>query len=87
MAFLAAALGPFALALAVQAKADAQPRLDAHLARDGNDLLEFLQFLHHQHDRPAELHAHKGHADELRVLVAIAYNQTARLVLQGQTGE
>ena len=49
--------------------------------------LQLLHLLnHHNHFLP-QLDAHERHADEKRVLVAVANNQAARLVLQRQPGE
>ncbi len=62
-------------------------RLHAHLARDGDDLAQLFELLdHHDHLLP-QLDAHERHADEKGVFVAVANDQEARLVLQGQAGE
>ena len=82
-----AAVRPFAGAFAQQARADAHQRLDPHLARHGDDLLELLELLHHHDDLLAQLDAHEGHADKQGVLVTVANNQAAVLALQRQAGE
>ena len=81
------ALGPFAGAFAEQAGADPDQRLDSHLPRDRNDLLQLLQFLHHHDDFFAKLDAHEGHADEQSVFVTVANDEGCLLILQGQPGE
>ena len=48
---------------------------------------KFLELLDHQDDLLAQLDAHQRHADETGVLVAVANDQAAELVLQGQAGE
>ena len=53
----------------------------------GDDLPQFLQFFDDHDDRFAQLDAEHGHFDELRVLVAVADDQAAHLVLQRQAGE
>ena len=50
----AAARRPFAGALALEAHADADHRLDAHLFRDPEGLLELFEFLDHDDDLLAE---------------------------------
>ena len=74
-------------ALAQQPRADADERLDAELFGNGNDLPQFLQFFDDHDDRLAQLDAEHGHLDEFRVLVAVADDEAAQLVLQRQTGE
>ena len=58
----AAALGPFARALAQQPRADADERLDAELFGDGDDLPQLLQLLDDHDDLLAELDAEQRHA-------------------------
>ena len=54
---------------------------------NGNDLPQLLQFFDDHDDRFAELDAEQRHLDELRVLVAVADDEAAHLVLQRQPGE
>ena len=83
----AAAFGPAPRALAQQPRADADERLDAELFGNGNDLPQLLQFFDDHDDLFAQLDAEQGHLDELRVLVAVANDEAAHLVLQRQAGE
>ncbi len=53
----AAALRPFARALAQQPRADADDRLDAELLGEADDLAQFLELLHHHDDLLAQLDA------------------------------
>ena len=83
----AAALGPFAGALAEETGADADERLDAKLLRERDDVAEFLEFFDDQDHLLAELQAEDGHLDEAGVLVAVADDEAAHLVLQREAGE
>ncbi len=84
---LPTALRPLPRSLADQSHPDADQRLHAHLPRHGDDLLQLLYLLHHQDHLLAQLDPHQRHADEKCVLVAVANDQAARLVLQRQSGE
>ena len=74
-------------ALAQQPRADADQRLDAELLGDGDDLAQLLELLDDHDDLLAQLGAEQRHADEAGVLVAVADDQAADLVLQRQAGE
>ena len=54
---------------------------------NGDDLPQLLQFFDDHDDLLAELDAEQRHLDELRVLVAVADDEAALLVLQRQAGE
>ena len=83
----AAAAGPAARAPAHQPRADAEQRFDIELFGNRNDMPQLLQFLDDQDDHFTQLDAEHRHLDELRVLVTIANNQTADLILQRQAGQ
>src|SRR5581483_4813481 len=83
----AAAFGPLAGAAGEEARADAQERFDAELLGDGNDLAEFLELFDHHDDLLAELEAEDGHLDEAGILVAVADDEAAHLILQREPGE
>jgi hypothetical protein len=83
---LATALGPFAGALAEQAGANADHGLDTDLLGDGDDLFQLFELLHDHDDLAAKLDAHEGHLDKAAVFVAVADDETAHLVLEGETG-
>ena len=83
----AAAFRPLARPLAQKPRPDADVRLHAQLLGNGDDLLELLQLFDDQDDGLAQLDAQQGHPDEFRILVAVADNQAALLVLKRQTGE
>ena len=87
LGILAAALGPFARAFAQQPRADADERF--HTERFGNrdDVLQLFQLFDDHDDAFAELDAEQRHLDELRVLVAVADDESALLVLQRKAGE
>ena len=78
---------PASGALAQQPRANADKRFDPELLGNGNDLPQFLQFFDDHDDRFAQLDAEHGHLDELRVLVTIANDEAAHLVLHRQPGE
>ena len=84
---LAAALRPFARALAQQPRADADEWFNTELFGHGNDLPQLLEFLHDHDDLLAELGAEQCHLDELSVLVAVADDEAAHLVLERESCE
>ena len=84
---LAAALRPLARAFGVQPGADADERFHADLFGNREYVAKFFQLLHDHDDALAELDAEQRHPDEAGVLVAVADDQAAHLVLQGETGE
>jgi len=52
-----------------------------------DDLAQFFEFLDHHDDLAAKFGSQEGHAHERRILVAVANNQAAELVLERQAGE
>src|SRR5262249_2868819 len=78
---LAAARGPFAGAFAVQASANSNVRLDHNLLRGANDLLNLFQLFCDNDNRLPQFAAKQGYANESRILVAIADNQTLGIFL------
>jgi hypothetical protein len=75
------AIGPLAGSFAEQAASDAKVGFYAELTGDGKDLVEFLEFLNHEDDVPANLSAHKGHSNEGWVLIAVADDERTVLTL------
>src|SRR5712671_929108 len=78
----AAAFSPLAGAFAQQARADANDRLDADLARDVNDVSKLFELLNDHDDLLAELDAEESHFDEARVFVAVADDHSTGLIQQ-----
>ena len=84
---LAAARRPFARAFAVQPHANADVRLDAHLLRDPQRLLQLLEFFDDDDDRLAEPAAEHGGANEGAVLVAVADDEALRVFVHRERGD
>ncbi len=84
---LAAAGRPFARALAVQAHANADVRLDADFLRSADRLLEFLELLDHDDNGLAELAAEQSDADESAVLVAVADDEALGVLVHRERGD
>src|SRR5690349_17765209 len=81
------AFRPFAGTFAEQAGTDANEGFDAKLARDADDLLKLLQLFHDHDHLLAQFDPHQRHADEVRVLVAVADDQAVRIGLEGESGK
>src|SRR4029077_4442177 len=79
--------GPFAGALAQEAGADADDGFDALLLGKGDDVAELLAFFAEENDLFAELEAEDGHLDEAGVFGAVADDEAALVVLQGEARE
>src|ERR1022692_4190165 len=81
------ALRPFAGAAAQEARADADDGLDAELPGQRDDLAQLLELLDDHDHLLVQFGAEQRHANETSVLVAVADNQAALLVLHGEAGE
>ena len=81
---LPAAGCPFARAFAVQAHPDANQRLDPDFLGGPDGLLELFQLFNHDDDQLAQFAPHKCDPNKGRILVAIANNQTFRVLVHGQ---
>src|SRR5262245_37682623 len=82
-----AAFRPSPAPLAQQTRAHPDKRLDTELLGNIDDLAQFLEFLDHHDHFFSQLGSQKRDPDEIRVLVSVTNNQTAKLALQGQPGE
>ncbi len=75
LCIFAAARRPLARALRRKPHADADHRLHSDLARDAQNFVQLLDFLHHEHDLLAELAPEQRRLDEKRILVSVADDQ------------
>src|SRR6185436_4012003 len=83
----AAARRPATRAFGQQPRANAQQRFNAHLPGHRNNLPQRLELLDDHDDAFAELADEPRPLDELSVLVAVANDEAAALILQRQTRE
>src|SRR5262245_35904926 len=78
---IAAARCPFPGAFAVQASANSNVRLDPNLLRRSNDLLNLFQLFCDNDNRLPQFAAKQRYANESRILVAVADDQTLGIFL------
>src|SRR5437773_9580401 len=58
--------------------------LDAHFLRRTNSLFELLEFLRNNDDRFVKLAAEERNPNKSRILVAVANDQTLRVLMHGK---
>ena len=87
LAFSPALSAHLPVLLAQEPDADADEGFDAELPGERDDLPQFFELLDHHDHLLVQLGAEQRHANEAGVLVTVADDQAAELVLHGQPGE
>src|SRR5438270_10845685 len=81
---LASTGGPFAPAFAGQMDTNANERFDPNFLGGPNGLLQFFQLLNYDDDLFVKFAPQQGDPNKSRILIAIANNQTLRVLVHGQ---
>src|SRR6476469_7195815 len=81
---LASTGGPFARAFTGQTDTNANERFDPNFLGGANGLLQFFQLLNYDDDLFVQFAPQQGDPNKSRILIAIANNQTLRVLVHGQ---